>query len=270
MLRRHRRKLRRTDDQRKRLAFWRMEETAERRMDVPAASSLTGLLADCRRGASSALVQLLSSNHRMRAPTRQIAAVMKPWRPWTRATATGSGRRTLISGMSQPSRRWSSRGSWSLQAVPALRQSELDLQGTFDGVHVLASQDAEPLGQPVLGSRRDLIRHGLLSPAANMHHCLARKHSASNRGQRHHLHAIEMTIRCVIAHDDCRAPLPNFASLRRFKRDPPHLTADHLTRRPGEPPTNPQRPALAPRRGPSPGRPSRVQRRSRAGARSLL
>ena len=64
--------------------------------------------------------------------------------------------------------------------LAALRQSELDLQGTFDGVHVLASQDAQPLGQPVLGSRRDLIRHGLLSPAANMHHCLARKHSASN------------------------------------------------------------------------------------------
>ena len=84
-----------------------------------------------------------------------------------------------------------------------------------------------------------------------------------------------MTIRCVVAHDDGRASLPNFASSSRFKRDPPHLTAVHYgsstqaPRRPVVPPTTPQRPALAPRRGPSPGRPNRDRRRPHAGARSL-
>src|SRR5580692_10499312 len=108
----------------------------------------------------------------------------------------------------------------------------------------------EPVGEPLLADRGELVRHGLAALAAHRHVGFARIQALDVRGERYDLDPVQKLIRRVIADDDGGALLPDLTAHGRREIHPPDLTAVHRRRPRSWPPTTCELPPRALRQPP--------------------
>ncbi len=95
----------------------------------------------------------------------------------------------------------------------------------LDRMHVRRGKRPEPAFQTFLVCRHDLIGHRFGLSAIDTHKCLAWIDLPDITGQGHYDEAGQIAIGCVVAEDDSRSRLADFATDSGVKFDPPDFTA---------------------------------------------
>src|SRR5438876_388515 len=110
------------------------------------------------------------------------------------------------------------------------RQAQLNLDHLFDGLHVALGQMTHTVFQSRLAHGAELVSHCLVAAATNADVRFAWKELVHAAGERHNLHAVEVPVGSVVAHDDRRPLLAHLAAHSRLEFDPPDISALHWPR----------------------------------------